>query len=314
MMEDVAKAKVENRAIAVGALGNLIMALAAWVTFYLSNSEAILLDGNYSFIIFLGMMVALRIAGIKSRRTEVFPLGQFFYEALYGFIKGLMMLGVILMAVVTSVVRIIFYSIGETENIPMLNPQPILVYAVAMAIICFALSAMFKIQNKRINNQSIILFTDQKAAFVDGVMSAGIAAGVFFLVRAVESGGPTGWIPYLADAVFTLVLSSMLIKEPVAIIKNSVIELAGGVLQDKEAGRIFEQTIRDAVPNTFRIVHVYLSKTGSRYMAVVYLYPCEPSGVVSVTDLGKIKEHIRSVLAPNYPHVHLELIIQEESE
>lgn len=67
---------VERRALAIGAIGNLSMAGIAWITYWFSNSEAILLDGNYSFIIFIGMGVALAVSRIKSRRTETFPLGQ----------------------------------------------------------------------------------------------------------------------------------------------------------------------------------------------------------------------------------------------
>lgn len=67
---------VERRALAIGAIGNLSMAGIAWITDWFSNSEAILLDGNYSFIIFIGMGVALAVSRIKSRRTETFPLGQ----------------------------------------------------------------------------------------------------------------------------------------------------------------------------------------------------------------------------------------------
>ncbi|TVQ95469.1 MAG: cation transporter, partial [Spirochaetaceae bacterium] len=168
---------VERNALRLGAVGNLVMALAAWLTYYASNSEAILLDGNYSFIIFVGMLVALGIARVRSRRTATFPLGQYFYESLYGFIKGLMMIGVITMAVVTSVVRIVFYVVGSTANIPMLNPDPILYYALAMAVICFALSFFYRSRNARIGNQSIILSTDTRAAFVDGTLSLGIAVG-----------------------------------------------------------------------------------------------------------------------------------------
>ena len=93
---------IETRALTLGAFGNIGMAVVAWFTYWYSNSEAILLDGNYSFIIFLGMGVALSIARVKAKLTETFPLGQFFYEALYCFVKGLMIFGVILMAVVTS--------------------------------------------------------------------------------------------------------------------------------------------------------------------------------------------------------------------
>mgnify|MGYP006449311037 CR=1 FL=1 len=65
--------RVEKRALTLGAAGNLTMAATAWMTYWFSNSEAILLDGNYSFIIFIGMGVTLAVSRIKSRQPKTFP-------------------------------------------------------------------------------------------------------------------------------------------------------------------------------------------------------------------------------------------------
>ncbi len=82
--------KKENRALLIGAAANIVMAVIAWITFYHSNSEAILLDGNYSLIMFIGVLVAMKIVSVRATKSKTFPLGKFFYESLYGFIKGLM--------------------------------------------------------------------------------------------------------------------------------------------------------------------------------------------------------------------------------
>lgn len=300
--------RVESRAIAIGAAANLFMAAAAWFTFYRSNSEAILLDGNYSFILCLGMLTALRVARIKARRTETFPLGQFFYESLYALTKGLMMLGVVTMAAVTSVVRIVLFHTGDTTSIPRLLPQPILLYAISMALICYALAFFFKSANARIRNQSTILFADAKASMTDGTLSAGIAVGVFFLARA-SAAGPTAWIPYLADSVFTLVLSSILIREPIDIIKTSVIELAGGTLQDPRATQTFRDAVAQAARGAFDVAGLYMSKTGSLYMLVVYL---RADGPIRAETLLPVRRQIEDLLTPDYPHLHLELILQPD--
>ncbi len=172
--------KVENRALLTGAVANLFMAAIAWLTFYHSNSEAILLDGNYSFIMFLGVLVAMKIVAVKAHKTKTFPLGKFFYESLYGFIKGLMILGVLLMSVATAVIRIVMYFTGSSDNIPMLIPEPILYYALICVVICYSVSFFYNQQNRSIGNRSILLKTEQKATFVDGTLSLGIGLGVFF--------------------------------------------------------------------------------------------------------------------------------------
>jgi divalent metal cation (Fe/Co/Zn/Cd) transporter len=304
------KDKVERNALRLGAAGNLVMAFAAWVTYYASNSEAILLDGNYSFIIFVGMLVALGIARVRSRRTATFPLGQYFYESLYGFIKGLMMIGVITMAVVTSVVRIVFYVVGSTGNIPMLNPDPILYYALAMAAICFALSLFYRNRNKRIGNQSIILSTDTRAAFVDGMLSLGIAVGVFFLRNADPAGG-AGFVPYLADSIITLILAGVLISTPVGIVRDAVVELAGGTLQNQEDRETIQAAVLDAVRSPFVHDSSYISKTGSRYLVVSTIaVEDEGSGSIPIGALEEMRHRLREQLETLYPHLIVEFILR----
>lgn len=302
--------KIERDALRLGALGNLVMAVAAWVTYYASNSEAILLDGNYSFIIFVGMLVALGIARVRSRRTETFPLGQFFYESLYGFIKGLMMIGVITMAVVTSVVRIVFYVMGSTGNIPMLNPDPILFYALAMTAICYGLFFYYRNRNRKIGNRSIILATDARAALVDGTLSLGIAVGVFFLRNADPAGGAS-FVPYLADSIITLVLSVVLISEPLAIVRDAVVELAGGTVQNRGDRESIQSAVLEAVRAPFVHNFSYISKTGSQYLVVSTLTVEEKkSASVSVAEVEQMRRHVFSRLGESYPHLIVEFILR----
>lgn len=305
--------RIEGQALRVGAAGNILMALAAWYTYYASNSEAILLDGNYSFIIFVGMLVALGIARVRARRTATFPLGQFFYESLYGFIKGLMMIGVITMAVVTSVVRIVFYAVGSTANIPMLNPDPILYYALAMAGICFALSIFYRRRNARMGNRSIILATDTRAAFVDGTLSLGIAAGVFFL-RNTDPAGGAGFVPYLADSIITLILSAMLIGKPVAIVRDAVVELAGGTVQNREDRETIQAAVLEAVHTPFVHESSYISKTGSRYMVVSTVSVEEKhTTTLPVADVERMRRRLIEGLEASYPHLIVEFILRPGS-
>ena len=310
MQQTLSIQQTESRAIAIGAIANLVMALAAWYTYYRSNSEAILLDGNYSFILFLGMLTALRVARIKSLRSQTFPLGQYFYEALYALSKGLMLLGVVTMAAVTSVVRIVLYHTGGSESIPRLDPQPILAYAIGVALICFGLYAYLRAANARIHNQSTILFADAKASLTDGTLSVGIAVGVFFLAGTATDSAGTAWIPYLADSVITLILAAILIREPLTIIRTSIIELAGGTLQDTHTRQVFRSAVASAVQNKFEVADLYLSKTGSRYMLVAYL---KAEGEVPMERLLEVRRHIEQRLRPEYPHLHLELILTPAS-
>ncbi len=306
-MNQIRKTTVEKRAILIGAAGNLVMAVVAWITFWFSNSEAVLLDGNYSFIVFLGMIVALAVAKLKAVKNSTFPLGHFFYESLYSLFKGLMIMGIILMAVATSVVRILFYFGGSTESIPMLNPGPIVYYAATMVVLSFLLSAYYRHSNRQIGDQSSILKTDAKASFVDGVLSLGILGGVLAL-RNAGSGGADSFIPYLADSIITLILSVALISKPIQIIRESVIEIALGTLQDTdEYARIREVIERGCAPE-LSVADIHMSKTGSRYLALVSVKTSDGSDMMSSGTLEESKREIIRELEGSYPYFMMELI------
>jgi len=54
--------KTENKALKVGIFISFLMAIAGWVTYYFSGSDAMLLDGNFSFISVFAVVIAIMIA------------------------------------------------------------------------------------------------------------------------------------------------------------------------------------------------------------------------------------------------------------
>ena len=166
----------------------------------------------------------------------------------------------------------------------------------------------YRHQNRLIGNTSIILKTEQKATFVDGSLSLGIASGIFFLT----TGGTSteyGFIPYLADSIVVLILAFILIKEPLIIIKESLIELAGGKLQDQEKHACFEKTIYTMMPHIFNIEDIFISKNGSQYMVLIYISTEESHYLKK--DIFETKHKINNILGKDHPYLLLDIIPEE---
>ena len=104
--------RIEQVAIIIGAVVGMIMAAAGWIAYYLSGAEALLLDGNFSFIGALATLFALVISLIKAKATKTYPFGQFVYEPTYSLLIGLLTVGVIIAAVAGNVTKIIDYFQG----------------------------------------------------------------------------------------------------------------------------------------------------------------------------------------------------------
>lgn len=79
--------KIEGRALVVGIIVNLIMAIAGWTTYYFSKSEAVLLDGNFSVIVSITTLIAMIIAKRKYIKTKNFPFGSYVYESFFVLFK-----------------------------------------------------------------------------------------------------------------------------------------------------------------------------------------------------------------------------------
>ncbi len=300
--------KVERKAIKVGIAANFIMALSGWGTFCLSGSEALLLDGNMSFILFLTSIVALKIAAIKTKRSETFLFGLFVTEALYSMMKGLLLLGVVISAVTSNSYKI--FQFIEGEPIAMIKTGPIVYYAVAMVSICWGLAAFYYFQNHKINSGSSMLKVDQKASMIDGVLSASTGAVLVF-IGYVEAGSQWDFLLYIGDALLVVVLALCLLGQPLSIIKQSFVELAGGRLQDAKA----HQSITEAVNAELKAIaveaqEITITKTGSSYLVLLWVLPNVLENGIS-NSLMESREKLKTKLSEKYTFVDVELLVSQ---
>ena len=294
----------EKNALILGGILRLVMAFSGWLAYYLSNSQAILLDGNYSFIAFFVTLIAIRISIIKARRTETFPFGQYVYEALFSFSKGIMIIGVLLMALIMSITRISHYLNGAQTDV--LNTSIILIYTVAMVILCLFLALYCRHQNKKLNNSSTILRAEYLDAKIDGFMS--LATGLaLFGIGYVNIEGSFGFLYYIGDAILVILLVLLLGKDPFIMVRDSFVELAGGVLQNKDEKEKIESILVECFPADL-LKESYISKTGSSYLVVAYINGQEVDNL-GYEAVEQVKSQTLEKLKQSYQHTILEVAL-----
>ena len=296
---------IEKRALIFGATINLIMAISGWLAYYLSNSQALLLDGNFSFIIFLSTLVAIKISSIKSTRTELFPFGQFVYEALYSLIKGVMIIGMLLVAFTDNFSKIFHFINGERTT--LLNAKVIVVYSLLMTLLCFGMAAYYRHQNSKVNNSSIILRAEYSAAIIDGFMSAGIGialVGISYL--SIE--GSLGFLNYIGDALLVILLVVLLGKEPFILVRDSFVEIAGGTLQNQVEKKNIEGILENNLSSGELLRDSYISKTGSSYLVVAYIN-AQALDKVGCEKMQQIKKRIIKSLKESHQDAIFEIVL-----
>ena len=297
---------IERQSIRIGILANLVMALSGWGVYYLSGSQALLLDGNMSFILFLSSIVALKIAEIKAVRSETFPFGLFVTEALYSLVKGLLLLGVIISAFTSNGGKILQYLAGEP--IAMIKTGPIIYYAVAMVAICWGLSAFYYIQNKKLQGNSSMLAVDQKASLIDGVLSASTGA-VLVVIGYIEQGSSWDFLLYIGDALLVVVLAISMLGQPIRIIREAFVELAGGKVQDDKKHQAIAQKVNQALTDIgLKAESLNISKTGSSYLVIVGLSLDALSNEQS-RQVMVVKSSLQGSLASDLTFVDVEMVL-----
>ena len=299
------KNTIEQQALKYGAAINLIMAISGWLAYYLSRSQALLLDGNFSFLMFISLFVAIRISAIKEKRTELFPYGQFVYEALYSLLKGIMITGVLLASFIQNATAIFHFLGGGQANV--LNTNVILVYAVGMLFLCFSSAIYYRLQNKKTQNSSTILRAEYSAAIVDGFMSAGIGVALVS-IRFINLEGSLGFLHYIGDSLLVLLLCVLLGKGPVVLIRDSFIELAGGTLQNKNDRSQIEGILHKYLQSDKLLTGNYISKTGSSYLVVAYLNT-ESVATFRSGEIQELRKKISTELKELYPNILLEVVL-----
>lgn len=287
--------KIERNALIVSAVVNFLMAVAGIVVYALTGMQALFLDGFFSFFSFLSNIMAIVFSKISKKKSKKYPTGMFFLEPLYGIIKSVLVLFLLVYSTVeTSVVAYDYFANGVGT---VLNISPILPYSIIMVVMCVGLAIFNKVQNKKINKVSTMLTAESKSNIVDGIISAGV--GILILVLYfIDINGPLGFFHYTGDFFITIILVAISLKEPIQVFFYSLREISGATVKDKEirktVGTIVGQWLKEEeLDNKFEVY-----KIGMHIRVVILIEEITDTDVLERLKkeaITEIKKHFQSV-------------------
>ncbi|GAB5556408.1 MAG: hypothetical protein SchgKO_06210 [Schleiferiaceae bacterium] len=294
---------VEKNALLVGAGIYTLMGLCGWIAFYLSNSGALLLDGNYNLVNGISSIAGFLVVKIRSRKTATFPFGQYIYESLYSLVKGVLVLGILIASLWENSLKIYeYYAHGTSVEI---NMQPIAIYTVLMVTLSFGLSFFYRYRNSKIGFASSMLNTDTQTARIDGMLSLFAGGGLLAAMYIGQANEGLEFLVHIGDSLIVLLFIAIAAKEPFVIIRQNFIELAGGQLQSQENHQKIENALKSNLPASIPLHKTYITKTGSNYLVVVYLSAKE----VSKLDIGAFKTRVQADLSESFSTLQVEVLV-----
>jgi cation diffusion facilitator family transporter len=104
MPSEIQQHRAEQKSLVVSAAGCCLIAIVAIWASYSSSSQAILLDGFFNMTYFLAGLFTIKVSRLVLQGDDIhFPFGYSFFEPLVNGIKGLLILGVSVMALIGAV-------------------------------------------------------------------------------------------------------------------------------------------------------------------------------------------------------------------
>lgn len=263
----------EQRALAISKWGNLFMGAAGVLAAWLSNSQALMLDGLFSLIGFTSAVLGSRVASQSTRLADRRrPMGYAVDESIFLTFRSLTLLGLVAYAVLASILNIHNYATGGV--VATLRYGPIIIYFMVICATCLGLALVLRAAWLNTGNQSEILHLEMQAAVFDGLIT--FAAGVGLSIMPLLRGGPLGWLSPIGDSVVVIVLCSMVVGRYYDSFMSGLAQLAGF-----SAAPEFVATARRSIRSIIAeaggtLVDFSILRFGRSFQAQVYYDPGRP--------------------------------------
>ncbi|MDO5604852.1 MAG: cation transporter [Paracoccus sp. (in: a-proteobacteria)] len=293
----------EARALVLAMWGNLFMAAAGVLAGFLSNSNAIIMDGLFSLVGFVSALMARRIsARLGSGPDRLRPWGYAADEAIFVTFRSLILLGLVASALVSAAFNITGYLRGDMP--PKLNFAPMLVYFVVIGVTCAGLWWVSHHAWIRSGRKSDILRLESRAAAFDGAITG--AAGLGLGLVYAFGDGVLAPIAPIGDSLIVVALCLLAVGQYVAGFRGGLAELAG-VTAPPAAIAAARRALRPALAEDGgELIDFSVSKIGRSHLITCYYNPRRPA---SAAEIDRLNLRLLADIAPVLPHSDVLLLV-----
>ena len=272
----------ERKALMLSVIGSACMAALGIGFALFTNSLAVLLDGIFSLFGLGIALLGLGVSRIVQRPDDrYFQFGYGAVESFFNFSKGLLIAGITMFVLVTSVLSIM--KGGRPVSTGYVS-----LYATIIAIICFVIAIKQSVMSRRLG--SLLVKVDAKNWMLDGIISIGVAVG--FFTATLLSKTRLSWIVPYADPIIVILILLGTAYVPVLIIGENVKHLllrapAAGI--QEKANKIITTALSGFPVESKRLRIVQVGRYLYLHLIVVVLKKGSP---VNIEVLDTIRDRV----------------------
>lgn len=208
--------RTESGALVLSAGMSLFLGTTGLILSVVTGSQVILLDGLFNLIYSMMAFVSVRVAGLLAMPdNEKYPFGHAYFESLVNAAKGLLILGISLLALGDSVLVLLS---GGREIVAGLA----IIYSV-IATIC-SLVAFVLLRRARGHISSPLVEADFANWWINTVISASVLLA-FCLIPVAEWAGLGQLTPYVDPLMVAAVVVLFCLSMPFRMASDAIKEL-----------------------------------------------------------------------------------------
>jgi predicted Co/Zn/Cd cation transporter (cation efflux family) len=294
----------ERGALVLSAAAALAIGAVALGAALLSGSRAILLDALYNLAYFVTALFTLQVARLLARPDDArYPYGYLQFEPLINTVKGLLILGVSVYALVGAAITIL--SGGQS-----LALGPALGYAAAATVACAAIWVALRRANARI--ASPLVEADVGNWAVNTAVSAGVLAaflGALVLERSGHRSAARFVDPVLVGTVVLLTL-----PVPVRMAARGLLALLNRAPPSAVTGAI-EATVRAALAELpTQAIYVRTVKPGRTAYVTVHALVEPALATLDLAAADRLRRAVTEALVASHPPVIVDVVFTTIAE
>lgn len=292
----------ERRGLRLSAAGNLFIGLLGVGFAIYTRSDAIMLDGFFSFIAFFMGLLTIRVARlVQMPDDDKFHFGYAFHEPLMNTIKGLTIVAVCGLALASAIDALLHG--GRALNVGG---------ALTYAVVATAVSIFVAVVTRRVATKagSPLLAVDVKNWLIGGAISSGVALG--FLAALLIQG--TSWshlVPYV-DPALLVALVSVVIWIPLRTVWQGVGELLQVAPDPVTQAEVRDRVHKAVAEYHFDRTRVRMVHIGRYFYVLVHVLLAEEFRIETVGRLDAVRRQVQEHVKGLHPRLILDVVFTGE--
>ena len=289
--------QVEKSGLMTSIGGSLLVGLAGLVFAILTSSQAILLDGLFNITYFIISLFTLKVARLVLKGDdEYFPAGYAFFEPLINGVKGMLILGLSLMALWGAGVALFTGGRSIAAGWAM-------IYGALATTICWGVVLLLK---KKVRNcSSPLLKVDADGWMVNAAISTA-AFATFVAIWVLGHTSFTAVVPYI-DPLLVILVSGITLNVPVRMAWDALMELV-----NRSPSLEIRSTVQAAVEQTLadlpkRALQVRVLQPGRTRLVFVHVL-LENEAVLRVEEMDRLRDQLQGVLNGLHSATQLDML------